>query len=408
MLQRIFGRASTEMPAHLNLSPPHRAEHIGSLLRPADLLAKRIEFEEKKCSAVELRAVEDTCIAAAVQLQQETGIKTITDGEYRRDAFYNGMFETLDGMTVMPFRPLDTFMSYVPYVAIFKAMQIPGYSSVYCTGKVTRNKGVYTEDFKYLTSIVAPEDIKNIKQTMCGPTWMHLRHGSEFTYDTTVYSNDVEYFADLVQAYREEIQALYDLGCRNIQFDDPTFSFYCDESMIAGMEQAGVDHEALLGMYIAVYNNIIRDRPVDLTVGVHTCRGNFKGMHYSEGSYARISVRLFRELDVDCYYLEYDNIRSGTLEPLRYLPLYKVVVLGFITTKTGELESVAEIKARVEQAVEIISQGEPRRSKADALQQICISPQCGFASVCEGNPLSEVDERKKLELVVGAAREIWA
>ncbi|CCM05208.1 uncharacterized protein FIBRA_07417 [Fibroporia radiculosa] len=395
------------MSPAIHLDPPFRAEHIGSLLRPPQLVEKRILFEEHKCSAEELKALEDASIPAVVKLQKEAGIKTITDGELRRGAFYQGIFEKLGGMSTLPARSLDTFKPYLPYVAIFKAMGLTEYTSIYCTSKIKRTNGIYTEDFLFLKGLVSSEEIKHIKVTICGPTWMHLRHGSDHTYDKSVYQSDAEYFVDLIQAYREEIDELYRLGCRHIQFDDPTFCFFCAESMISGMVQAGVDHEALLSTYIGVYNDILKDRPGDLTVGLHTCRGNFKGMHYSEGSLDRIAEKLFGDLNVDCYYLEYDTERAGGLEPLRYLPLGKMVVLGLVTSRTGKLETTAELKARVNQAAEIISQGSPRRSMADALNQLCISPQCGFASVFEGNPLSEQEEKSKLELVVEVAKQIW-
>ncbi|EED82770.1 predicted protein [Postia placenta Mad-698-R] len=395
------------MPRSLHLNPPFRAEHIGSFLRPATLVQKRFDYEAQKCSAEELRALEDESIPAVVALQREVGVKTITDGEMRRGAFYEGMFEKLEGMTPVPNRPLSEFKQYVPYVAIFNMMGLTGYSSIYCSSKIQRKRGIHTEDFAFLKGLVSPEEVKRIKVTVCGPTWMHLRHGTEYTYDKSVYKTDEEYFADLIRVYREELAALYELGCRHIQFDDPTFAFFCADSMIVGMEQAGVDHEALLSQYIDVYNEILKDQPADLTLGLHTCRGNFKGMHYSGGSLDRIAVKLFNDLNIDCYYLEYDTERAGGLEPLRHLPLNKTVVLGLVTTKTGKMESVDDIRARVESAVEIISQGSPKRSREDALNQICISPQCGFASVFEGNPISEEDERSKLGLVVEVARQVW-
>ncbi|EPT03867.1 hypothetical protein FOMPIDRAFT_1022060 [Fomitopsis schrenkii] len=393
------------MPLHLD--PPCRAEHIGSFLRPAELVAKRGEYESHKCTHEELRVVEDESIPAIVRLQQEVGIKTITDGEMRRGSFYEGMFEKLGGMTIVPARSLSTFKAYLPYVAIFHMMGLTEWSSIYTTGKIKRTKGVHTDDFKYLKALVSPEHVKYIKITICGPTWMHLRHGSEYTYDKSVYASDAEYFEDLIKAYREEIDELYQLGCRNIQFDDPTFAFFCAESMITGMEQASVNHEELLDMYIDLYNAILANRPEDLTVGIHTCRGNFKGMHYSDGSIERIAEKYFGNLNVDCYYLEYDTERSGGLEPLRFLPPTKTVVLGIVSTKVAQLEGIAELKARVEEAVGIISHGQPKRSRQEALNQLCLSPQCGFASVYEGNPITPEEQRRKLELVVEAAKQIW-
>ncbi|KAJ3525840.1 hypothetical protein NM688_g8342 [Phlebia brevispora] len=310
----------------LHRDPPYRAEHVGSLLRPLWLMEKRALFEECKCSADELRAAEDQAIAAALKQQQEIGLRTWTDGEMRRGAFYEGMFEKLEGMENV-IRPIETFKDYLPYVQFF---------------------------------------------LMMGP----IQLLSE------------SYFADLVQAYREELSELYYLGCRHIQIDDPTFAFFCADSTIEGMEKAGVDSEKLFDRYIKLYNDILAHRPSDLTVGLHTCRGNYKGLHYCQGGYSRIAPKLFNEMNVDCFYLEYDTDRSGDLEPLKYLPLNKSVVLGLITTKSGKLEKRSEVEARIEEAVDFLVKGSPTRSKAYARNQICISPQCGFASVAEGNPIT--------------------
>ncbi|KAI0788495.1 hypothetical protein C8Q75DRAFT_768694 [Abortiporus biennis] len=392
---------------NLHLCPPFRAEHVGSLLRPIELLEKREQFRNNQCSAQEVKAAEDAAIVSVVKLQQDVGMKTITDGEYRRQYFFEGMFEKLEGMTFVSNRDLSEFKSYVPYVQLYHKMGMKEAPSIFCTGKIKRTVGIHTEDFKYLRSLVPADQVGNIKITICSPIWLFLRHGSKQTYDLSVYKDDDEYFADLLNAYREEINELYSLGCRHIQIDDPSFSFFCDENMVIGMKEAGEDGDELLDICIKRYNQLLQGRPHDLTVSVHTCRGNFRGMHYSEGGYDRIATKLFTNLEVDCFYLEYDNERAGTLDPLRSLPRGKVVVLGLVTTKTGQLESVGEVKSRVDQAVTIISEGAPKRPRAEALAQICISPQCGFASVAEGNSISEEEQKEKLSLVVKAAEEIW-
>ncbi|GJE87652.1 UROD/MetE-like protein [Phanerochaete sordida] len=397
---------TTDADSFLHINPPFRAEHIGSLLRPSYLLEQRARFQAGTCTAEELRATEDAAIAAAVKVQQSAGLQTITDGEMRRGAFYEGIFERLDGMSNLV-RPIETFKAYLPYVQFFIKAGLKEVPSMYCTGRIRRpEEGVYVRDFEYLTSLVPPQDVGKLKVSVCGPTWMHLRHGPESTYDTAVYATDDAYFADLVQGYREELRALYAAGCRNIQFDDPTFAFFCADSTIKGMEKAGVDWQQLLDMYIQVYNSILQERPADLTIGLHTCRGNYQGMHYCEGGYDRIAKKLFNELRVDCYYLEYDTERAGDLEPLKNLPQSKMVVLGLVTTKTGELESIEELQDAIDEAADLIAQGSPKRSRAYALNQICISPQCGFASVAEGNPITEEEQRAKLALVVEAARKI--
>ena len=228
--------------------------------------------------------------------------------------------------------------------------------------------------------------------TMAAPEWFHLRHG-EFAYPKDVYSNDGtsayrrpgrpiqlsshatidEYFNDIAVAYQEEIQALYAAGCRNIQFDDPLLAYFCAESMIKGMEERGIDHAALLDTYIRAYNNCLKGRPADMTVGLHLCRGNFRaGMHFSEGGYDRIAIKLFQEINVDCYYLEYDTPRAGSFEPLRHLPAHKTAVLGLITSKFPKLEEVDDLVSRIKNAAAIIASGEDGRTVEQALDQYAL------------------------------------
>ncbi|KAI0348550.1 UROD/MetE-like protein [Trametopsis cervina] len=406
MATMVLPAASAESAtSHLHLNPPHRAEHIGSLLRPAALLEKRAQFEAKLCTSEDLNKAEDEAIKDAVALQKELGLKTITDGEMRRGAYYEGMFELLEGMEVIV-RPIETFKSYLPYVQFWLGIGLPAVPTVYTSGKIKwRAPGIHTKEFEYLKSLVPPQDVKNLKITLSGPTWMHMRHGPEETYDHSVYKNDDEYFADLIQAFREEIRALYSLGCRFIQFDDPTFAFYCAESTVTGMKEAGVDSEKLLDQYIKLFNAILEDRPADLTVALHTCRGNYKGIHFCSGGYDPIAYKLFNDLNIDVYYLEYDTERAGTFAPLKFVPLNKAVVLGLVTSKHGELETVEEIQELVEEACDTMLEGPFKRSRAYALNQICISPQCGFASVAEGNPITHEDQRQKLSLVVRAAKQ---
>ncbi|KAI0698430.1 UROD/MetE-like protein [Cerioporus squamosus] len=371
---------SSAMPATKRI--PH-VDHVGSLLRPKELVELRIAYHAGKCSAAELKALEDETVPKMVQLQKEVGLTVIK-------AVYNhGMFESLEGMTVIPDRPFTEYRPYLPFVTMFSAMGVEGFTSAKCTGKLRRTTPIYAHEFVSLRKHVAPNDVPNLKITMCPPTWKHLQHGSDHTYDHAIYQNDKEYFGDVVKAYREEIKDLYELGCRRIQFDDPGFAFFCSEGLIAGMKSLKEDYDKLLDTYIEVYNAITADWPADLVFAVHTCRGNMKGLHFSEGGYEHVAEKLFKTLDVDVFYLEYDTERAGGLEPLRYLPLGKHVVLGLVTTKSGELEDLATIKDRVHRAAEIMAHGDPERPYADALNQLAISPQCGFASVFEGNPITE-------------------
>ncbi|KDQ52441.1 hypothetical protein JAAARDRAFT_40291 [Jaapia argillacea MUCL 33604] len=395
------------MPAPRS-KPPFRAEHIGSLLRPKELFQKRALFEEKKCTRQDLEVLEDEAIKKVVKMQEELGFKGITDGELRRGMFFEGVFETMEGMTVIPRRPLTEFKQYVPLVSLMNAFGMKEFPSIFCTGKIKRTVPWYAKQFEYLKTLVPPEEVKNLKITVCPPTWFHQRHGSDLTYDLSIYKNDDEYFTDLAKAYQEEIAHLYSLGCRNIQFDDATFCFLCDDRMISGLKEDGVDHSSLLQTYIKAMNQCVEGREPDLVVGIHMCRGNIKGgMHCSEGGYAPIAQKLFQELNFDCFYLEYDTDRSGDFQPLKYLPPNKIAVLGLVTTKKPQLENVDELKARIYEAADIIAEGVPKRSKENALNQLCLSPQCGFASGWEGNPLTEEDERNKLALVAEVAKEVW-
>ncbi|KAG6873566.1 hypothetical protein C0992_008618, partial [Termitomyces sp. T32_za158] len=384
----------------MHLNPPFRAEHVGSLLRPPVLLEKRGLFEQQRIEAEELRAAEDEAVERVVRLQRDVGMRTITDGELRRGMFFEGVFDNLEGMTVIPNRPIETFKKYIPHIGMMYAYGVKEAETIFCSGKIKRTKPFYLDQFNYVKKLVSAEDVKHIKVTMCSPSWYHQRHGSDFTYDLSVYKNDEEYFNDLGVAYRAEIKELYDNGCRHIQIDDPTFCYFCDDGMISQMEEAGVDHEALLDTYIYAINVCTRDRPSDLTVGVHMCRGNFKnGVHFSEGGYDRIAMKLFNKLDVDTFYLEYDTERAGDFTPLKYLPNNKVAVLGLVTTKNPKLETVEELKARVMEAVDAMTKDNPARTRQAALNQLCISTQCGFASVWEGNPVTEEDQRKKLAVL---------
>jgi len=394
------------MPSHL--FPPFRAEHIGSLKRPAALLSARAAFDKKGCSAEELERTEDEAIKNIVQMQREAGIGCITDGEFRRHMFYDGVFDNLESMKYIPDPPLSIFMLYVPDIAAFKAHHTKAADAYICEGKIVRTKSMYKSQFQYLQKITPPELHKHLKLTMCAPEWCHLHHGP-YTYNKSVYATDSEYFADVAKVYQEEIKELYEIGCRNIQFDDPLLAYFCHEKMLKGMAEYGTDSDALLDSYIGLYNDSLKGRPEGMTVGLHLCRGNFKdGQHFSEGGYDRIAVKLFNEINVDCYYLEYDTERAGTFEPLKALPKEKVVILGLVSSKLAQLEDKEVMKAKIYQAAEIMSQSTTvSRTKEEALAQLAISPQCGFASHSEGNKVTEEDARKKLTFVAEIAKEVW-
>ncbi|KAI6044717.1 UROD/MetE-like protein [Pisolithus marmoratus] len=390
----------------IKLNPPFRAEHIGSLLRPDYLLQARKQFDKKEITYEQLLALEDKAIAEALRLQREVGIKGFTDGEYRRHMFYDGFFDHLQGFEEIQNPPIDIFKTYVPDIKAFLANNTKPAGTTLCTSKIKHVESGYLPQFEALKALVQPEEVKNIKLTLAAPEWFHLRHG-EHAFRAGVYASRDEYFDDIAAAYRVELEVLYGAGLRNAQFDDPLLAYFCAEPMLKGMQEAGEDSEVLLDRYIQLYNDCLAGRPRDMTVSLHLCRGNFRhSIHFSEGGYDAIAVKLFNEINVDCYYLEYDTERAGTFEPLRYLPKNKTVVLGLVTSKFPELEDIGTLRERVMQAAKIMA-ADTGESEEEALQRICVSPQCGFASHSEGNLLGMNDMRKKLVLIKDLATSIW-
>ncbi|BGP19174.1 hypothetical protein JCM10213_005820 [Rhodosporidiobolus nylandii] len=388
--------------------PPFRADHIGSLKRPLDLLAKRADYDAGKCTHDELKAVEDAAIKAEVKRQQDVGIKAVTDGEFRRHMFWDGFHNNLDGMVVIKNPGRELFKMYVPDIKAFfeSHAEKPG-DTMICTSKLVRNKPMYRPEFEYTASLVKPEEVKNVKITLAAPEWYHLRHG-EHAFDKSVYPTENEYFADLAKAYREELADLYEAGCRNVQFDDPLLAYFCATSMLEGMKAEGQNPEDVLDQYIKLYNDCVRDAPKDMVIGLHLCRGNFKdGMHFSEGGYEHISKKLFKELNAQVYYLEYDTARAGGFEPLADLPTNKTVVLGLVTSKFPALEDKQELINRINEAADFVAKGNGI-SREQALKQLCLSPQCGFASHAEGNPVNFDDVIAKLGLCVDVAKAVWS
>jgi len=390
------------------IAPPFRADHIGSLKRPDALLELRAKFDNGSCSRDELKKVEDESIKQIVAMQKSAGIKSVTDGEFRRHMFFDGFFDNLDGMAKISNPSKDIFKMYVPDIKAFFDSPAPKPAdTLVCKSKLQRTKPMYRPEFEYTASLVAPEEVKNVKITVASPFWFHLRHG-EHAYDHSVYKNDAEYFADIAKAYREELKDLYAAGCRNVQFDDPLLAYFCSQEMLSGMKAAGMNPDNELDAYVKLYNDCLADKPKDMICGVHLCRGNFKGgMHFSEGGYDAIASKLFRELNADTYYLEYDTARAGGFEPLKDLPKNKSAVLGLISTKIAKLEDIEALKKRIEDAASFVASGSGE-SKEEALQRLCVSPQCGFASHSDGNNVTDDDVVAKLKLVSDTAKAIWS
>ncbi|KAI5368208.1 Putative cobalamin-independent methionine synthase MetE/archaeal, UROD/MetE-like superfamily [Septoria linicola] len=387
---------------------PFHADHIGSLIRPSSVSEAQEKADVGQISQEELRKVQQKEIADIVKKQQDNNVRALCSGEFDRKYYFSGFFEKLDGFKEVSPVPWELArLSAAPIAALKKAgKQYP--MAAICTGKIKYTKSPYLENWKLLRETLPKEQWKEAKFTMPPPCYFHLRLAPGKCYDTKVYGNDTEFFEDLAAAYRQEFKTLYDEGLRNIQIDDPTLAYFCSEDMLKGLREDGEDTDKLFELYLKAHNDCIADRPDDLHVGLHICRGNFsKSMHFSEGSYEVIAEQFFKTLNYDTFYLEYDNIRSGGFEPLRFLPKHKNVVLGVVTTKDPQLEDRELIKRRVLEAAEIIAKGQGRTTK-EALENIGMSPQCGFASVAIG--AEGMDEQKmfaKLKLVQDVAKELW-
>jgi 5-methyltetrahydropteroyltriglutamate--homocysteine methyltransferase len=364
--------------------PPFRADHVGSLLRPQELLDARERHRQGALDDEGLRAVEDRCIAQAVRLQEDVGLRGVTDGEYRRTYFHIDFLERLEGVEVrggiaVKFHGAAGEVDFAP-------------PRLEVSGKLRHVAPIQVEDYRYLAATVG----RGLsKVCIPSPTMVHFRGGRE-AISREAYPELDSFFEDLAACYREEIAMLADAGCRYLQLDDTNLAYLCDPELREGARQRGEDPDALPHTYARLINESIRDRPDDLAVCIHLCRGNFRSAWVAEGGYEPVAEALFGELEVDGYFLEYDDHRSGDFSPLRFVPPGKQVVLGLVTSKTGELESADDLARRVDQAASHLP-----------LDQLCLSPQCGFSSTVHGNAVTPEHQRAKLELVVETAAKIW-
>lgn len=364
------------------IDPPFRADHVGSLLRPSRVLKAREDAAAGLISMTDRRAIEDDAIAGMIPNLEATGIQAITDGEYRRAFFHLDFLEQLDGVTVSGMiassSDSESRLGMAP-------------PRVTITGKLAHKQNIQVEDFEF----VASHTNRYPKVCIPSPTMTHFR-GGRAGIDIESYPDLDLFFEDLAQVYRDEIAALYEAGCRYLQMDDTNLAYLCDPKMREGAIERGDDPDELPRTYAALINDAIRDKPYDMTVGIHLCRGNFKSTFFASGSYEPVAEVLFTELDVDAYFLEYDDERSGDFAPLRFVPDDKTVVLGLVTSKRPELESEDDLLQRIEEASAYVD--------AD---QLCLSPQCGFASTLHGNDLTEDQQWAKLSLVTATAERAW-
>lgn len=358
-----------------------RAEHIGSLLRPERLRQAFRRFHKNEISQDEFRAIQDEAIREVIRLQEDVGLRVVTDGEFRRGSYWAHFVEKVEGLSVRP--------------AIFKFRDDEGdeieFTAPHVEGKVKRTRGISTAEFSFLKSITS----QTPKITIPSPPTMHFWRGRRAV-DETAYTDLTEFFADLALVYREEISALAAMGATYIQLDEVPLAMLCDPSVQARIEAEGDSAEQLFDAYIESFKQALATRPEGVMIGMHLCRGNYKGRYLSEGGYERVAERLFNEIPVDRFLLEYDTPRAGDFAPLRFVPANKTVVLGLVSSKTARLESRDSLRRRVEEASLHIS-----------LDQLAISPQCGFASTVAGNPVTVEDEINKLRLLVRVAEEIW-
>jgi 5-methyltetrahydropteroyltriglutamate--homocysteine methyltransferase len=367
-------------------TPPFRADHVGSLLRPKELLAARQLHADGSLPYESLREIEDRHIRDVVQLQEEEiGLHSITDGEFRRALFHVDFLKHIHGVTV----------SYSDYKVKFRgagkevemAPPVLGVSE-----RLERPEGgVAVQDFRYLKSVVS----RTAKLCIPSPSMLHFR-GGRGSIDQTAYPDIDGFFADLARIYREEVADLAAAGCTYVQLDDTNLAYLCDPEYRDRAKAIGEDPNKLPSVYAKLISDSVKDRPKNMTAAIHLCRGNFRSAWVAQGSYEAVAETLFNEIDVDAFFLEYDDARSGGFEPLRFVPKGKFVVLGLVTSKQGQLESKDELKRRIDEAAKFMP-----------LESLALSPQCGFSSSEHGNDLTVADEVAKLRLVVETAEDVW-
>jgi len=364
------------------VNPPYRADHVGSLLRPVAIHEARAKVAAGELSAADLRAIEDDAITDAITKLEATGMQAITDGEFRRAWFHLDFLEQVEGVVITgniasTSDSADTVHMTPPKLTV--------------AGPLRHTTDIQVDDFNFLQDNCSCTP----KVSIPSPTMVHFR-GGRAGIDIDAYPDLELFFADLAQVYRDEIDALYAAGARYIQLDDTNLAYLCDPGMRQGAVDRGDDPDALPHAYAELINAALDGRPNDLTVGVHLCRGNYRSTFFAAGGYEPVAEVLFNELNVDTYFLEYDDERSGDFAPLRFVPEGKTIVLGLMTSKFPELESYDELAGRVSEAAAYVP-----------MEQLCLSPQCGFASTIEGNAITEDQQWAKLSHLVDVAGQIW-
>ncbi|MGO4721921.1 MULTISPECIES: 5-methyltetrahydropteroyltriglutamate--homocysteine S-methyltransferase [unclassified Inquilinus] len=361
-------------------TPPFRADMVGSLLRTAPLKAAREQHERGAISAGELRAVEDQEIRTLVRKQEEIGLQAVTDGEFRRAFWHYDFLEHLDGV--------EGF--WMDHGVQFQGAQLKP-KGIRVTGKLGFSGHPMLDHFRFLKAATS----RVPKMTIPSPSMLHYRGGRQVI-DPAVYPDMEEFYADLGRAYATAVAAFAAEGCRYLQLDDVSFAYLCDPEQRRMLAERGDDPVKQPEIYAGMLNAAIANRPADMVISMHLCRGNFRSTFIASGGYEPVAERLFNQIGADAYFMEWDTERAGGFEPLRFLPKGKTVVLGLVTSKTGTLERKDDIRRRIDEAAKFVD-----------LDQLALSPQCGFASTEEGNTLAEDEQWAKLAMIVEIAREVW-
>ena len=364
--------------------PPFRAEHVGSLLRPAALKQAGLDRTAGKIDAAQLRAIEDDAIRKLVRQQEEVGLQAVTDGEFRRDSWHMDFYRQIGGLAVHGTAPPIKFKTQsgeIDYVTALLQVE----------ARLSLPKTIFAADFSFLKSVAKATP----KLTIPSPSVLHRRAIAAMG-KAGVYADVDSFWRDLAAVYAQEVAQLGALGCTYLQLDDTSFATLCDPAQREGLTKAGADGEHIHETYIRVFNEAVKARPAGMSIVTHTCRGNHRSAWFASGGYDFIADALFNELDVDGFFLEYDDERSGDFAPLRFLPKGKIAVLGIVSSKQRALESKDQIKRRLDEA-----------AKYAPLEQLALSPQCGFSSTLDGNDLSEAEQFAKLRLIAEVAKEVW-
>jgi 5-methyltetrahydropteroyltriglutamate--homocysteine methyltransferase len=365
--------------------PPFRADHVGSLLRPQRLLQAREDFAADRISADELKQIEDESIRDVVRMQEDVGLQSATDVEFRRASCHMDFIYELEGISkaeddlVVHFHNAEGDLDYTP-------------AALKVNGKIDLHKPTFGDHFQFLEDTVTSA---TPKLTIPSPSMVHYRGGAA-AIDPAVYPDKDQFWSDLTSAYAKQVQMVHDLGCTYLQFDDTSLAYLNDPNQRKMMSDRGEDAEHLHVAYIRHINEALANRPDGITITTHMCRGNFRSSWVAEGGYDFVAEALFGELGVDGFFLEYDDARSGGFEPLRFVPKGKMVVLGLVTTKRGELEDKDDLKRRIEEASQFVD-----------VDQLCLSPQCGFSSTAEGNNVTYDQQVDKLRRIVEVSQEVW-